>query len=208
MVILILLIIIIAYALGCIPVPRLVCSLLFRKAEGSGAEVRSYPQVLKAYGWAGVGAVFAADLLRSLVIILIGGLLLKGAGFPGVGRRTALLFALLGQMMPIMDGMRARQGLVFPGLLLLWTDWRLFLIALVIFVIVYLLTKRFSLCALGAGVSYPLFSIILGTGGSAKWIHFVLALLAAAVLILPYRGSLVKYFSGLKKGKKKAEEEE
>ena len=207
MVILILLIIIVAYALGCIPVPSLVCSLLFRKADGPAVQVHNYPQVMKAYGWVGVGAVFAADLLRALVIVFLGGLLLKGAGFPVIGRRTALLFALLGMAMPITNGMRGRPGLVFPALLLLWTDWRLFLIALVVFAAVYLLTKRISLSALAAAVSYPLFTLILGTGGSARWIHLVLALLAAIVLVLPYRASLVKYFSGLKKGRKQAEEE-
>ena len=67
--------------------------------------------------------------------------------------------------------MRPRQGLVFPALLLLWTDWRLFLIALAVFVIVYLLTKRISLCALAAAVSYPLFSLILG----AWWLQVLLA---------------------------------
>ena len=202
MVILILLIIIIAYALGCIPVPSLVCSLLFRKA-GKPA-VNTYPQVLKAYGWAGVGAVFAADLLRALVIVFLGGLLLKGLGFPGVGRRTALFFALLGMVMPVTAGMRGRAGLVFPALLLLWTDWRLFLIALALFIIVYLLTKRISVCALAAAVSYPLFSVIL----RGWWLQVVLALLAAVVFVLPYRASLVKYFSGLKKGRKQGEEGE
>ena len=205
MVILILLITVIAYALGCIPVPSLVCSLLFKKS-GKPA-VNTYPQVLKAYGWAGVGAVFAADLIRALVIILLGGLLLKGVGFPGVGRRTALFFAILGMVMPITSGMRGRAGLVFPALLLLWTDWRLFLIALVLFVILYLLMKRISVSALAAAVSYPLFTLILGTGGSARWIHLVLALLAAIALVLPYRASLAKFFSGLKKGKKQEEEE-
>lgn len=203
MVILILLIIILAYALGCVPLPSLVCSLLFRKGDQSPAP-NSYPQVLRSCGWAGVGAVFAADLIRALVIILLGGLLLKGAGFPGVGRRTALLFAILGQVMPITNGMRARQGLIFPALLLLWTDWRLFLIALAVFAVVYLLTKRISLCALAVAVSYPLFSIILG----AWWLQVVLALFAAVVLVLPYRGNLIRYFSGLKAEKKKAKEEE
>ena len=202
MVFLILLIILISYALGCIPLPPLVCSLLHGKDKKTAAGCTGYPQVMKAYGWAGVGSVLAADLIRALIIILVGKLLLKGAGFPGVGMRTALLFALLSQAMPITNGMRGRQGLIFPALLLLWTDWRLFLIAAAVFIIVYLLTKRVSLCALAVALSYPIFSLLLG----AWWLQVVLALLAAIVLVLPYRTGLRRYFAGLKKGKKQEEE--
>lgn len=204
MVILILLIILVSYVLGCVNLPPLVCSLLFPKDRKTAAGCVSYPQVMKAYGWAGVGAVLAADLIRALIVILVGKLLLKGAGFPGVGMRTALLFALLGQVLPVTNGMRGRQGLIFPALLLLWTDWRLLLIAAAVFVIVYLLTKRISLCALAVALSYPVFSLLLG----AWWLQVVLALLAAIVMVLPYRVSLAKYFGGLKKAKKTEEEED
>ncbi len=203
MVVLIILIILIAYALGCIQTPSLVCAALFKQDKQTAAEIRTYPQVHRSCGWAGVGAVFAADLIRAAVILLVGGLLLKGAGFPGVGRRLALLFALLAQLLPVTDYVRGRQRLVFPALLLLFADWRLFLIALVLFLIVYLLTKRISLCALAAALSYPVFSIILG----AWWMQVILALAAAVVMILPYRGNLIKFFSGLRKGKKQGEEE-
>ena len=199
MVILILLIILISYALGCLVLPPLVCSLLPGKDRKTAAACSTYPQVMKSCGWPGVGAVLAADLIRTLVIILLGGLLLKAAGFPGVGRRTALLFGLLGQVLPVTGGMRPRQGLVFPALLLLWTDWRLFLIALAVFVIVYLLTKRISLCALAAAVSYPLFSLILG----AWWLQVLLALFAAAALVYPYRVSLGRFFAALQQGRKR-----
>ena len=131
------------------------------------------------------------------MIILLGGLLLKD--FPGVGRRTALLFAVLAQTLPVNNAMRARHGLVFPVLLLLWPAWRLFLIALVVFLAVYIPTKRVSVSTLAAAVSYPLFSLILG----AWWLQVLLALFAAAALVLPYRGNLQRYFAGLNLGRKK-----
>ncbi len=196
MIIKILLIIIIAYALGCIPLPSLICSRLPVKDDQAPAAY-TYPQVLKRHGWLGVGLVLAGDLIRALVIILLGGLLLKA--YPGIGRRTALLFGIVGQTLPITNAMRARHGLVFPALLLLWTDWRLFLIALIVFLAVYIATKRISVSTLAAAVSYPLFSLILG----AWWLQVLLALFAAAALVLPYRGSLQRYFSGLKLGRKK-----
>ena len=205
MVFLSLLIILVSYALGCIHTPSLVCPLLFGKKDPQTVgSLSGYPQVHRGYGWVGVGAVFAADLIRGLIVILVGGLLLKGAGFPGVGRRVALLFAVLGQTLPLNNGMKARQGLVFPALMLLWLDWRLFLIALVVFLAVYLPTKRISVCALATAVSYPLFSIILG----AWWLQVLLALFAAVALVLPYRVSLVRFFTGLKKGRGSKEEAE
>ena len=196
MVIKILLIIIIAYALGCIPLPSLICSRLPVKDDQAPAAY-TYPQVMKRHGWLGVGLVLAGDLIRALVIILLGGLLLKD--FPGIGRRTALLFGILGQSIPITDAMRARHGLVFPALLLLWMDWRLFLIALVVFAGVYILTKRVSVSVLAAAVSFIIFSPILSAW---LWgVKLILAVLAAAALVLPYWGSLRRYFAGLKKKK-------
>ena len=205
MVIKILLIVIIAYALGCIPLPALICSKLPVKDDQAPAAY-TYPQVLRRHGWLGIALVLAGDLIRALVIILLGGLLLKD--FPGVGRRTALLFGVLGLSLPVTNGMRARHGLVFPLLLLLWTDWRLFLIALVVFLAVYIPTKRVSVSTLAAAVSYPLFSLILG----AWWLQVLLALFAAAALVLPYKASLQRYFAGLdlplfRKKKKGGDEE-
>ena len=201
MVIKILLIIIIAYALGCIPLPSLICSKLPVK-DDQAPMAYTYPQVLKRHGWLGVGLVLAGDLIRALVIILLGGLLLKD--YPGIGRRTALLFGIVGQTLPVTNFMRARHGLVFPSLLLLWTDWRLFLIALVVFVAVYILTKRISVSTLAAAVGFIIFSPVLGTW---LWgVKLILAILTAAALVLPYWGNLRRYFSGLKK--KKSEDED
>ncbi len=198
MVIKILLIIIIAYALGCIPLPALICTKLPVK-DNQAPAASTYPQVLRRHGWLGVGLVLVGDLIRALVIIFLGGLLLKD--FPGIGRRTALLFGILGQSLPIPDAMRARHGLVFPALLLLWTDWRLFLIALVVFAVVYILTKRISVSTLAAAVAFLIFSPILGTW---LWgVKLILALLSAAALVLPYWGNLRRYFAGLKLGRKK-----
>ena len=50
MVIKILLIIIIAYALGCIPLPKLICSRLPVK-DDQAPEAATYPQVMRRHGW-------------------------------------------------------------------------------------------------------------------------------------------------------------
>ena len=197
MVIKILLIIIIAYALGCIPLPKLICSRLPVK-DDQAPEAATYPQVMRRHGWLGIGLVLLGDLIRALVIILLGGLLLKT--FPGVGRRTALLFGILGQTLPLPDGMRPRHGLVFPALLLLWTDWRLLLITLVVFVAVYFLTKRISVSTLAGAAAFLIFTPILGS-----WLwgaKLFLAILTAAALVLPYWGNLKRYFTDLKKNRR------
>ena len=65
MVIKILLIIIIAYALGCIPLPSLICSKLPVKNDQAPA-AHTYPQVLKRHGWLGIGVVLAGAALLLL----------------------------------------------------------------------------------------------------------------------------------------------
>jgi glycerol-3-phosphate acyltransferase PlsY len=200
----ILLIAVISYLLGTVNLPALICVRLPGSDRKAAAGAVTYIHVYRSAGWTGVAVSLAADAVRAFLIVLIGALLLKGPGFPTAGRCCAVCFGVLGRCVPLGDWLRGRQGLVFPALLLVFYDWRLFLFSLVFFIVCYLVTRRISMSALAAAVAYPLFQLILG----GFFMQFILALLTAAFLVWPYRRGIQQGFTELKRRKKPAPPEE
>ncbi len=173
---------VVSYGLSLVDVCGLVCRLLFKEEPAGRAD---YYTLYRRYRWKGVGYALAGDLLRALISVLIGGALMKAAGFPSVGKLLALMFALLGQALPLLpakDRMVPRQGMIFPGLLLLLVDWRVFLIAAVVAVILLALTGNRALMAVAAAVAMPVFTAIFG----GWWLKIVLAAACALALLHCY----------------------
>ena len=180
----IILICVLAYLLGAWNCIGLVCRLTL---DDKG-DCSSYRQVLKRYSWKGFGYALLADFIKAMVVVLIGGLLLKGKGFPSVGKLLAVLFGILGQALPINEEMKSREGLIWPGLLLLWLDWRIFLICTVAAMVIYVLTRNRGLCALVCAVLFPVFTGILG----GWWLKVLMAVFCSLALLYCHRGAFEK----------------
>ncbi len=199
---------VLSYALGLLDTCGLILRYVFRE-EVRELRRADYAVLYRRHKWPGVGYALAADVLRAIITVLIGGMLLKGAGFPSIGKLLAMFFALLGQAMPLTDRMVSRQELVFPAALLLFVDWRLFLISAALGVLVMALTGNRALMAAVAAVAMPVFTAVFG----GWWLKIALAAACALVLLCCYRGELrLKELSGklpkLGRGSKKAEAEE
>ncbi|MBR4691425.1 MAG: hypothetical protein IKP17_01570 [Oscillospiraceae bacterium] len=177
----ILIIALVAYAMGLLDS----CSLLSRFVFGEEAAGADYFTLYRRHKWQGVGYAVLADMLRALVTVLVGGMLLKRFGFPSVGKLLALLFALLGQAMPLLPPerhMASRQELVYPALTLLLVDWKLFPVCVALAVIILALTGSRPLMAAAAAVALPVFTLVFG----GWWLKVVLALGCGAALIYCY----------------------
>ncbi len=195
------LIAVLSYALSLVDICGLVSKYAFRDPVPADGRV-DYFYLYRRHKWMGAGYALIADLLRALITVLIGGLLLKGAGFPSIGKLLAFLFALLGLAMPLLPmerRMASRRDLIFPALALLFVDWRLFLVCVALGVLVMALTGSRALMAAAAAVAMPLFTVIFG----GWWLKIVLAIFCAAFLIYCFWGELREVFTG--KGKKKPE---
>ena len=194
MVLSVFLIAVLSYALSLLDVCGLVSRLAFKDPAPGDARV-DYFFLYRRHKWMGVGYALVADLLRALVTVLIGGMLMKGSGFPSVGKLLALLFSLIGQAMPLLPlerGLSSKRELIFPALTLLFVDWRLFLVCVALAVLVMALTGNRALMAAAAAVAMPLFTLIFG----GWWLKVVLALFCAAALIYCYWDELADVFTG------------
>jgi glycerol-3-phosphate acyltransferase PlsY len=180
---------VLSYALGTVDTCGLLCRYLFRDEVREQKRV-DYPVMFRRHKWPGVGYALAVDAIRAIITVLIGGMLLKGAGFPSVGKLLAMLFALIGQTMPLTDRFVSRQDLVFPALLLLFVDWRLFLICVALGLLIMALTGNRTLMALVAAVAMPVFTFVLG----GWWLKILLAAFCAFALIHCCRSELPALF--------------
>lgn len=191
MVISIILVSVLAYLLGTWNCTNMICQLALDDKSGCS----NYRQVLKKHSWKGFGYVVLADFIKALVVVLLGGLLLKGSGFPSVGKLLAVFFGVLGQAMPIADGMKPREGLIWPGLLLLWLDWRIFLICTVLALVLYVLTQNRMLCALLCAVAFPVFMAIFG----GWWLKVLMAVFCSLALLYCHKASFDKFLGAFGK---------
>ena len=199
MVISVFLIAVLSYAISLLDVCGLVSRLAFKDPAPADARV-DYFTLYRRHKWMGVGYALVADLLRALITVLIGGMLLKNAGFPSIGKLLALLFSLIGQAMPLLPLERrlaSKRELIFPALTLLFVDWRLFLVCVALAVLVMALTGNRALMAAAAAVAMPIFTLIF----RGWWLKIILALFCAIALIYCYWDELTEFFTG--KGKMK-----
>ena len=148
----------------------------------------SYTKIYELFKLKGLLYVLLADIFKAVIVILIGGLLLKGDGFTHTGKLAAMFFALLGQAMPVDNGLRPRRNVVWAGMLLLLVDWRIFLICIVVFFIVVAVTKYISLGALTAAIAFSVFTGIF-TGG---WLNVLLAVFCSIIIIAMYGRNLLR----------------
>ncbi len=172
---------VLSYALGLPDTCGLVCRYIFREEVRDLRRV-DYAVLYRRHKWPGVGYALAVDILRAIIAVLIGGMLLKGAGFPSIGKFLAMFFALLSQAMPLTNRMASKQELVFPAALLLFVDWRLFLVCVALGVLVLALTGNRALMAVAAAVAMPVFTAIFG----GWWLKIVLAAACALALLHCY----------------------
>ncbi len=199
MVLSVFLIAVLSYALSLADVCGLVSKHAFKDPVPADGRA-DYFMLYRRHKWMGVGYALVADLLRALATVLIGGMLLKGAGFPSVGKLLALMFSLIGQAMPLLPlerGLSPKRELIFPALTLLFVDWRLFLVCVALAVLVMALTGNRALMAAAAAVAMPLFTLIFG----GWWLKIILALFCAIALVYCYWDELAEVLSG--RGQKK-----
>ena len=129
------------------------------RRHGSGNA--GFTNFFRNYGKRTSLLVILIDAAKAAVSCLLGGWLLGKCGLRTEGMLLGGLAATLGHDFPAFLGFRGGKGLVCGVATALVTDWRVGLILLAVFALVYFLTHYVSLasvlCALGLFVSFWLF---------------------------------------------------
>lgn len=122
-----------------------------------GKDIRNYGSgnagLTNAYRTMGAGKtlfVLLGDIAKGAAAITIGAVL---AG--PVGKLVAGIFVILGHMFPVYFGFRGGKGVLVGAMTLLLFDWRIFLIALGLFIVAVAVTRWVSLGSILGAISFP-----------------------------------------------------
>lgn len=151
-----------------------------------------YAHIRRRFGGVGLCYALLVDLIRALIAVLAGGVLLKNAGYPEIGKLLALFFTsffmLAGQAFPVLPQPKPRRSLIYPALLLIFVDWRVFLVCAGLCGVVHLLLGLRGVTALLAAVILPVFSLIFRNW----WLFTFLMLLSGLSVLFAYLDELGK----------------
>lgn len=154
---------VIAYLIGSINTSIITTKIVSHKdIRSMGSGNAGFTNVLRTVGKGPAIVTFIGDFLKGVISILIAYFILIGVGGEKISlvRQYAFYIAglacVLGHMYPIFYGFKGGKGVVTTASVMLMTDWRTLVAALVIFAIVFASTKIISKCALINAAFYPI----------------------------------------------------
>ena len=124
------------------------------------------------------------------------------AGFIGwkLGGSTGLALgcaaALTGHCFPIYFRFRGGKGVSASACIALLLDWRFFLALLALFVVVFLIGRRVSLCSVTAAAAYPWLYLLFNPGYGAA---FVLCVYVMVLVIYLHKDNIRRLLRGEEK---------
>ena len=177
-----------SYLLGSLSFAIIVCKLTL------GQDIRNYGSgnagLTNSYRTMGAGKtvlVLAGDILKGVAAISIGGML----GGP-LGKLVAGAFVIIGHVFPVFFGFRGGKGVLVGAVMLALFDWRIFAVAIALFLITVVLTRWISLGSILAAVSVPI--TLWAFYGDALMTAIVFVL--AAAVIFMHRSNIRRILAG------------
>ena len=131
--------------------------------------------------------VLLGDVLKAVIGVGVGGML-----FGPLGRLIAGAFVIIGHMFPVFFGFRGGKGVLVGATMMLMFDWRVFLIAFVLFVAAVALTRWVSLGSILGAISFPITTFIFYQDVTMT----VLAALMGGAVVVAHRGNIGRILSG------------
>ena len=161
------------------------------RRHGSGNA--GFTNFFRNYGKATSLLVILIDGVKTALSCLLGGWLLGAYGLGTEGMLLGGLCATLGHDFPAFLGFRGGKGIVCGFAAALVTDWRIGLILLALFALIYLSTKYVSLASLLCAVSFLVLFPLFYPG---KSLVILLSAVMALLAIFLHRENLKRLLKG------------
>ena len=165
--------VVIGYLVGSVSF-SIIFTRLFDKKDirtmGSGNA--GFTNVLRSVGKLPSILTFIFDFAKGLLAVYLGMLIFQASGAPFIVKQCGIYLAgvacILGHVFPLYFHFKGGKGVLTSAALILIIDWRIFLIVVGVFLIVFLISKIISLASLSYVVVTPAFSLILAALVVAK----------------------------------------
>lgn len=171
-----------AYLLGSINMSIIISKIFYHddiRLHGSGNAGAT--NVMRTYGKKMAAMTFAGDFLKAAVASVLGRVI-----FGYYGAMIAGLFCIVGHIFPCFYKFKGGKGIVTACAMILFTNWKVFLILLFIFILVVFVTKFISLGSVVAIAAYP---IVLDRVGQ-KGYSVLIAMVVMALCIYAHRENI------------------
>ena len=214
---------VIAYLIGSLN-PAILITKAFTKKDirtmGSGNA--GFTNVLRSVGKGPAIMTIVCDYLKGIIAVLIGYWIFSAMTvtndvapleYVKYGRYLAGMFCIIGHAFPIYFGFRGGKGVVTANALMLVVDFRVFLLVLGTFLIIFLITRIISLGSLVGAALFPVYTCLityfcdylpyLGTDNELRF-RFVListafAVVVGLIVILMHKENIIRLINGQEK---------
>lgn len=159
--------------------------------------------VLRCAGGFAAILTLIGDLSKSVGSVFLGrylfALLAGGDGF--YGGYIAGLFVILGHVFPLYFGFRGGKGVLCAFGMLLVLDYQIALMCLVVFLIIFLISRYVSLSSISAAAALPVVTLIYHylDGDVHLWFRTAASLAIALTVIIMHRSNIGRLFQGKEK---------
>jgi len=183
----------VSYFIGTISMGRILAAYAIRKPIRKAGYV-SYAVFDRLYGRKWAVALVAADIVKTAVAVLFGGLLMliPGDGFPEIGRLFAGMCVVIGDIHPYQNQLRGGHGVVCLMTALWLTDWRIGLVSLAVLVFVAAITQYMSLACLAGSFMGVLATWMFVESEQMKGVAGLIVLVAFLFILWRYRGNVMR----------------
>ena len=195
--------------------------VLHQDIRTMGSGNAGFTNVLRCVGKVPAVITFVGDFLKGIISVVIAMLLMiwvqgdKTELYRGYLMYIAGLFAVVGHTFPVYYRLKGGKGVVTSFAVMLMTDWRTLLCALILFAIIFIISHIISLCAVVNFTVYPISTLIIrcfdyqGYTGvvtplSDPSIPFVVfssatALIIGALVIIRHKDNIKRLINGTEK---------
>lgn len=193
---------VIAYLIGSLNPAIIITRLKTGKdIRTMGSGNAGFTNVLRSVGTGPAVATIICDYLKGIIAVLIGWWIFSSLTvtndvapieYVKYGRYLAGMCVILGHTFPIYYGFKGGKGVVTANALMLVVDWRVFLMIVATFLIIFFATKIISLGSIVCAAMYPVYTLLttyfmdylpfLGTENELRF-RFVLISTACAAAV-------------------------
>ena len=182
-----------AYLLGNLNGSVCISALMHDDVRSHGSGTAGLPNFIRNYGTGRALLVILIDAGKAVIACLTGGLLLAPFGLWLEGVMLAGFSVLLGHTFPALLGFRGGKGILSGLFVALVADWRIALILIAVFAIVYFATRYVSL---GSVLGAAAFCICFAVFHHDNLFVTVSGILAGGLVIFMHRGNIQRLLKG------------
>ncbi|MBE6989502.1 MAG: glycerol-3-phosphate 1-O-acyltransferase PlsY [Ruminococcaceae bacterium] len=188
-------VLLVSYFLGCINGSVMTSHFVIKddvRKHGSGNA--GLTNFYRTYGAKYALLVIACDMGKTVVAALIGGFMfdhlfgdwLLGILIAGIGCE-------LGHIFPVFFGFKGGKGILSGGVLVLFMDWRIAMVAWGLFILLWLLSRYVSLGSISGAGSIPVTACLVF---GFLWRYLIPCIILAALVIYCHRDNIRRLLRG------------